>query len=229
MKNFLSDGCYVGNIFDFINKNELEDINILRKKIKIYMDEKREERLKCIYTASYNNTLIYDVKYNEVGQTDLFLKDNNLESWQKWYSMIDPWNFKCDLKNGNVLDDVSLKIIQYLYPQKNIKKETIEYYGTFTLFENGHYIENHRDGNSNNRVCNILIYLNDEHKDGDGGELVLTTLLDEKITIKPKFGNFAVLDFTESDGVEHCVNMVNGNFKRYTYMGGFMLTDKFIK
>lgn len=231
MKNFLSDGCYVGNIFDFIDNNELNDINIIRNKIKFYMNEKRDERLKCVYTLKKNNQNIQisGVGYDEIEKTDLFIESNGLESWQKWYLLNEPWNFKNELKYGEILDDISLKIIQKIYSQKNYKKNMFGYYGTFSLFENGHYIENHRDGNSNNRVCNLLIYLNDDYQKGDGGELILTTLLGDKIITEPKFGNFVVLDFTQSNGVEHCVTTVNGNFKRYTYMGGFILTDEFVK
>ena len=42
-----------------------------------------------------------------------------------------------------------------------------------TMFNKMCYINPHYDGLNNNKLCNILIYLNDDYKNGYGGELII--------------------------------------------------------
>lgn len=82
----------------------------------------------------------------------------------------------------------------------------------FSMFSKGCKIKPHQDGGGIvglGRLCAILIYLNDDYVEGDGGELVVGD-----VVIKPEFGNVAILDYTKHD-LEHSVNEVlNENFKR---------------
>ena len=62
----------------------------------------------------------------------------------------------------------------------------------------------------------MLLYLNDDWKEGDGGELVIKNNGKETIVL-PKLGNYAVLDFTKNN-VTHEVLKVNNDFKRFSYI-----------
>ena len=230
---FLNEGAFVGNIQDFITKQDFIDLKEYVNNLKLYIDLRRESHLECIFTLKNTGNNDYEkydfirnIPYNEVEKTEKFMEENNLKSWQKWYMLKKPWEFKQEY--GEILDNISFKILNYLYPSENYKKDDFDYSGTFTLYEDTHYIEKHRDGKSVNKVCNILIYLNEEHNDNDGGELVLNTYTNKELIIKPIIGNFAVLDFTKGLGVEHSVNIVNGNYKRYTYMNGYSLKQNSI-
>jgi Rps23 Pro-64 3,4-dihydroxylase Tpa1-like proline 4-hydroxylase len=59
------------------------------------------------------------------------------------------------------------------------------------------------------RLCAILVYLNKEYTNGDGGELKVNDK-----TIEPIFGDVVIMDYTKNN-VEHSVNEVlNDKFKR---------------
>ena len=229
--NFLTEGVYVGNIKDFITESEFNDVKDYVNNLKKYIESRKKNYLECIFTLKDTGKNDYEtfkdirnVPYNDVEKAEIFMKENGLESWQKWYMLKNPWEFKQTY--GEILDNISLRIVNHLYTEKNYSKNDFEYSGTFTLYEDGHYIENHKDGKNENKVCNLLIYLNEEHNEGDGGELVLNTYTNKKLIIKPLLGNFAVLDFTTDLGVEHSVNTVNGDYKRFTYLNGYSLAVK---
>lgn len=225
--NFLTEGAYVGNIIDFVTEEEFENVKKYANNLKNYIKPRRKDYLECIFTLKDGYEKYSDIRnvaYDNVESTEIFMKENDLKSWQKWYMLKNPWEFKQEY--GEILDVISLKIVNHLYSGKNYQKNDFNYSGTFTLYEKGHYIENHRDGKDENKLCNVLIYLNEEHNEGDGGELVLNTYTNNKLTIKPLLGNFAVLDFTTDLGVEHSVNVVNGNYMRFTYLNGYSFTKK---
>jgi Rps23 Pro-64 3,4-dihydroxylase Tpa1-like proline 4-hydroxylase len=226
--NFLIEGAYVGNLIDFISENELNDVEEYANNLKQYIESRRESHLECIFTLKnmkeddFNKyDFIRNVPYNDVEKTVKFMEENKLKSWQKWFMLKKPWEFK--QLHGEILEKISLKIVNYLYKNKNYKTNDFDYSGTFTLYENTHFIENHQDGKNENKICTVLIYLNEEHNENDGGELVLNTYSNKKLVIKPTLGTFVALDFTTGLGVEHSVNMVNGDFKRYTYINGYTL------
>ena len=119
--------------------------------------------------------------------------------------------------------DISEKITSFFYPNLLIKKQIT---GGFTLYEDGHFIANHKDGNNSGRVCVIIMYLSSEseYNNDGGGELVIKTNSDKEYTIKPILGTFSLLDFSESD-VHHQVNMVKNGFKRYAFINFFNLKE----
>jgi len=79
----------------------------------------------------------------------------------------------------------------------------------YTLFTQGCKINKHVDGIMDGRLCAILVYLNKEYTNGDGGELKVNDK-----TIEPIFGDVVIMDYTKNN-VEHSVNEVlNDKFKR---------------
>ena len=84
-------------------------------------------------------------------------------------------------------------------------------------YTKNNFIELHQDGYVEGRLCVILIYLNDDYKEGYGGELVIN----KSNIVKPEFGNIVILDFTKNN-VYHSVNSVlDDNFKRFAFIRFF--------
>ena len=119
-------------------------------------------------------------------------------------------------KLNSFFDNLSVKIAKKLYSEYEFNIDDLNSRGTYTLYENGDFIQDHEDGFDKNRLCVILLYLSDDWKEGDGGELVIKNNENE-IIVTPKLGNYAVLDFCKNN-VSHEVNKVCNEFKRYTYI-----------
>ena len=82
-----------------------------------------------------------------------------------------------------------------------------------TLYDDKCLLTNHSDGIQKNRICAILIYLNENYDEMDGGCLVLNNT--EKVI--PEFGNIAIIDLQSFD-VPHMVTEVIGGPGRYTIL-----------
>jgi Rps23 Pro-64 3,4-dihydroxylase Tpa1-like proline 4-hydroxylase len=115
---------------------------------------------------------------------------------------------------------VCKRILNSFYPDIEIDYDGG--FGGYTLYEDGHFIIDHKDGNNVGRVCVIIIYLSSEteYNDDGGGELVIKTNSQKEYTIKPILGTFSLLDFFQND-VHHQVNMVKNGFKRYAFINFF--------
>ena len=79
-----------------------------------------------------------------------------------------------------------------------------------TYYDKGCFITDHRDGLNEDRVCSILIYLNETYNEEDGGILIL----DGNEKVIPEFGNVAVISLSNFD-VSHRVTPVVGGIGRY--------------
>lgn len=94
-----------------------------------------------------------------------------------------------------------------------------------TLYTKNGHIVNHQDGFDENRLCVILIYLNDDYKEGYGGELKISTqgVLHTKTEciVKPEFGNVAILDFTKNNPHHEVLSVIDDNFKRFAFIKFF--------
>lgn len=106
-----------------------------------------------------------------------------------------------------ISDKINKKISKELYNQ-TIKGHCVS---ELTLYTDGCFIESHNDGVQNFRNCVILVYLNNEWKSEDGGELIIN----KNQFIPPTFGKIVVLDFLHNN-IEHAVNHVKNDFERYT-------------
>jgi Rps23 Pro-64 3,4-dihydroxylase Tpa1-like proline 4-hydroxylase len=149
------------------------------------------------------------ISSNEVKEREKFIIDNNLNTFQRW------WQY-----NGDNL--ISVKN----YFRKNIVNFLSTIYGDMgelthmddiTLFEGGDFIDEHKDGYNEGRICVVLIYLSDSktYQDG-GGKLVIKNngIVEE---VYPINENFTILDFTQNN-VTHVVTPVKNDFKRLTYI-----------
>jgi Rps23 Pro-64 3,4-dihydroxylase Tpa1-like proline 4-hydroxylase len=221
--NFLDEGAYVGNIMDFINDDEYNEMLSVIEKVKEYSVVNRETKLHCRYMINgEGDGYKHKIPLNEVESRDSYVKDNNLVVFQKWFE----YRIYQEINDPNYHDifiKTSKKILDHFYPNYEINCSSS---GEFTLYEDGHFIADHVDGNNPGRVCVIIIYLSSEseYNNDGGGELVIKTNSNKEYTIKPILGTFSLLDFSESD-IHHQVNMVKNGFKRYAFINFFNLKE----
>ena len=221
--DYLDEGAYVGQIMDFINDDEYNKMLSVIEKVKEYSVVNRDTELHCRYMINgEGNSYEHKIPLKDVESRDSYVKDNNLVVFQKWFE------FKiCQEINEPNYHDIfiktSKKILDHFYPNYEINCSSS---GEFTLYEDGHFIANHVDGNNPGRVCVIIIYLSSEseYNNDGGGELVIKTNSNKEYTIKPILGTFSLLDFSESD-IFHEVNMVKNGFKRYAFINFFNLKE----
>jgi hypothetical protein len=221
--NYLDEGAYVGNIMDFIDETEYNEMLSVIEKVKDYSVVNRDTELTCRYMINgEGDSYEHRIPLSEVSLRDEYVKKNNLVVFQKWFEYTihqKPNEINCHSFFGKTCN----KILDYFYPDYKINYGSN---GNFTLYEDGHFIGDHVDGNNPGRVCVIIMYLSSEseyNKDG-GGELVIKTNSDKEYTIKPILGTFSLLDFSESD-LHHQVNMVKNGFKRYAFINFFNLKE----
>jgi len=147
----------------------------------------------------------YDIAKNE--KLKAFEKLKNVE--QAWYKQLS--NVVCNTKNLNHLDinELIFRLVRKCFQiDDDIVLSTIV--NEFTFYDEGCEIKNHKDGMYPERVCSILIYLNETYDDSDGGILIL----DDNESVSPVFGNVAIVSLSDSD-VEHRVSKVVGGIGRY--------------
>ena len=220
--NLLEEGSYIGNIMDFIDIDEYNQMLSVIEKVKNYSIVNRDTELQCRYSIHNVKDNYEDkVPLNEVESRDLYVKENNLIVTQKWFE----YRLKQIPGEPNYNDffmNFCKRILNHFYPDVEINYG--EGFGVFTLYEDGHFIIDHKDGNNVGRVCVIIIYLSSEseYNNDGGGELVIKTNSQKEYTIKPILGTFTLLDFSKND-IHHQVNMVKNGFKRHAFINFFYL------
>jgi len=222
--DLLNEGAYVGNMMDFINDDEYNEMLSVIEKVKDYSVVNRDTELNCRYSINgEEGNYEHRIPFSEVNDRDVYIKKNNLTIFQKWYEYtikthpesLDPFDY---------FNNFCKRILNYFYPDYHINYGART--GGFTLYEDGHFIIDHKDGNNPNRVCVIIIYLSSEleYNNDGGGELVIKTNSQKEYTIKPILGTFTLLDFSQND-IHHQVNMVKNGFKRYSFINFFYLKE----
>jgi|694.fasta_scaffold13026_13 Rps23 Pro-64 3,4-dihydroxylase Tpa1-like proline 4-hydroxylase len=218
--DLINEGAYVGNIMDFINNEEYNEMLSVIEKVRNYSIVNRNTELYCRYMINgEEGNYEHRISLNKIEERDQYIKENNLTIFQKWFE----YSMKTDPGNPDYFDffkDFCKRILDYFYPDYEINYGART--GGFTLYEDGHFITDHKDGNNPGRVCVIIIYLSSEseYNNDGGGELVIKTNSQKEYTIKPILGTFSLLDFSEND-VHHQVNMVKNGFKRYAFINFF--------
>jgi len=205
MNNLFKDGYYVGKNVELFS--ELSIFKDYCLKTNELVNDKNEFR----YRFDYEDPIPYEmlISLNEISTREQFVRDNNLSTFQRW------WQYSGDklipLKN---------------YFRKSITNFINENYGDLgdlvhmddvTLFENGDFINEHKDGFNEGRICVFLIYLSDSQTYNDGGgKLIIknNSIIEE---VYPINENFTILDFTQNN-VTHEVTSVKNDFKRLTYI-----------
>ena len=224
-KSFLfNEGAYCGNLFDFVKENEIAELKDVIQQIKEYSVKERDTKVMCRYNyhlknengINENDNFRHAIKLSEIIERDAFVKENDREILQKWFEF-DEFNENC-----KIFMNISKRILDFFYPNEKINYNQTTH---FTLYEDGHFISDHNDGENEGRICGLIIYLsNEEDYNNGGGELVIKTNSDKIYEIKPFFGTFSLLDFTKNN-IRHSVNVVKNGFKRYSFIY-FFYKDK---
>jgi Rps23 Pro-64 3,4-dihydroxylase Tpa1-like proline 4-hydroxylase len=218
--DLLNEGAYVGNMMDFINDEEYNKMLSVIEKVKDYSIVNRNTELYCRYMINGDgDSYEHKIPLSKVESRDMYVKENKLTIFQKWFE----YSMKTEPEKPDYFDffkDFCKRILNHFYPNCDINYDART--GGFTLYEDGHFIQDHNDGNNVGRVCVIIIYLSSEseYNNDGGGELVIKTNSYKEYTIKPILGTFSLLDFSQND-IHHQVNVVKNGFKRYAFINFF--------
>jgi Rps23 Pro-64 3,4-dihydroxylase Tpa1-like proline 4-hydroxylase len=145
------------------------------------------------------------------------------KKWQFWYT--EP-NLNKHLSNTELeylKDEIFRDLVKQCYPSELYKLDSCHL--TYTMYNKQCYINKHQDGLSPYKICNILLYLNEDYKDGYGGELVIN----DDVVVKPEFGTLAVLDFTKANPRHEVTEVLDDNFKRFAILTSFIYNSSKIE
>lgn len=213
MNTLITDGYYVGR-----NSELFSDLTTFQNHCKTISDL-TGDKSNFMYRFDYNHPTPYPmyIDSNEIVEREKFIIDNNLNTFQRW------WQY-----NGDNLTSIKN------YFRKNVVDFLTTIYGEMgelthmddiTLFENGDFIDEHKDGYNEGRICVVLVYLSnlETYQDG-GGKLVIKNndIIEE---VYPINENFTILDFTQNN-VTHVVTPVKNDFKRLTYINFISKNEK---
>ena len=180
------------------------------------------------YFAGMNNNTTYKTHEDasKVVHTILHKKNNTkgMSLSQLWYysdinNVIEP---QYTLPNKEYVITGNSSLIKFENYIKNIVKHFFDFDETqeYTLFspsisyyEKGCLLGNHSDGVNTGRICSLLIYLNEEYDEKDGGILILQN----KEKVIPEFGRVAIIDLQSFD-IQHEVTEVTGGLGRFAIL-----------
>ena len=223
-KDFLKKGFYIGKTEEFI-----EDKELFHKKINYIISESKTKEL-YKYRLDYKisergETYPMLIKGDDIKTREEYIKENNGEIGQRW------WEFSPDVIQDNdeyykqvnfKFTDIKLyfrkQILNYIrkiYP--NLNEDNVIHHDNFTLYENGDFIEPHKDGFNKGRYCVVLLYLSYEKDYNDGGGRLIVEDNGYSEDVFPINENFCILDFTQNNP-NHRVEPVKNDFRRFTYI-----------
>ena len=206
----VNKGYAIGNILDILTPEQKID---LEKNIQ-YVKDSAADKTELKYRFDFSGGPTYTdnmIKLDAIKAREEHIEKNGYHTFQRFWEYI--------INDENItkfFDKISVAIGNSLYPKYNITLNDLDSRGRYMLYENGDFIKAHEDGFDARRLCVVLLYLNDDWKEGDGGELVIKNNGKETIVL-PKLGNYAVLDFTKNN-VTHEALKVNNDFKRFSYI-----------
>ena len=192
---------------------ELSNIDELNLLDKIHTICSNINYTNAVHTGINGSDNSKDVEFESLEKIKETAKLNN--AWQFWYQHNDLQSY-LSFKEHLFIKQIIQNILNKCYPKEFVNnKKDGAITPNITMFNEKCYINSHVDGSNRRKLCNILIYLNKDWKEGFGGELIVN---DTKVS--PTFAKVAVLDFKHINP-EHSVNEVlDSNFKRYTLITG---------
>ena len=206
----VNNGYATGNILDILTPEQKID---LKKNIH-YVKDSAADKTELKYRFDFSGGPTYTdnmIKWDAIKAREEHIEKNGYHTFQRF------WEYTINNETiTKFFDKISVAIGNSLYPKYNITLNDLDSRGRYMLYENGDFIKAHEDGFDARRLCVVLLYLNDDWKEGDGGELVIKNNGKETIVL-PKLGNYAVLDFTKNN-VTHEALKVNNDFKRFSYI-----------
>jgi hypothetical protein len=141
---------------------------------------------------------------------EIFKKDTDILCFQTWY--YNDLNVVIGHQNFPKYKEYIENLVKYYFDFKETQEFSL-FAPTATYYDLDCELKNHSDGTGTGRVCAILIYLNEEYDENDGGYLVLNNT--EKVI--PTFGRVAIIDLQTFD-IQHMVTKVTGGIGRYAML-----------
>ena len=203
-------------------KNLKESYTHLRCDGSFHLDNFREDtsKEKIKLQTEFESFDAATIKKNEI--VDILKTDSKLNISQLWYysnlnSIIRPDRQEVGVEYP--LQEPFSKFEKYVY---NITKHFFDFEDTqefclfaamSTYYNEGCSLASHGDGTGTGRICALLIYLNEEYDEKDGGILVLNN--EEKVI--PTFGKVAIIDLQSFD-IQHAVTEVTGGLGRFAIL-----------
>ena len=132
------------------------------------------------------------------------------KKFQFWYAEQNINKYLSTADVEYLKSEIFINLLKQCYPIDILTLDS--YHLTYMMYNKQCYINPHQDGLSKKVLCNILLYLNEDYKDGYGGELVINN----NVVIKPEFGTLAVLDFTTINPNHSVTEVLDDKFKRFS-------------
>ena len=143
-----------------------------------------------------------DGNYNNLVNVKDYLSNLDGVKSQSWFQG------QIDLNYPNILNPI-YKIYKliisnfYALPEQyydNLKRSGVG----LTCFETNDFIINHRDGQNDGRYGALLLYLNDDWGQDDGGDIIL----ENTTKVSPQFGNVVLFDFTKNNSLHEVIEPI---------------------
>ncbi len=207
--NLINKIRYECVVFDDVNENDINKISLKYLHENDNFVELSVNKILRIQARNKNNFSDIENLYKDI---KLYSK-RDIQYW--YYTSVGNTDGEYNKNIVSLIQSIFKDIIKKLYPSY----ENLNYGNSvdLTLYTKGGFIENHEDGYDQNRLCVILIYLNEDYKDGFGGEIKVK---DSNI-IKPKFGEIVILDFTKNNLKHEVLPVLDDNFKRLAFIKFF--------
>jgi Rps23 Pro-64 3,4-dihydroxylase Tpa1-like proline 4-hydroxylase len=227
MNNSLKErGFYVGDLSEIVRESDMPEFDTMSALVKALPLQDNTAYFHCCILGSHNDPeWPMTIPITMIESHKEKIKEHSKRVTQQWTqyatNRLDPVrDYFRKIVKGFIRDH---------YPEINPNFSNLEFRDSFSFYQNGDFIDQHRDGQNPGRIAAVLIYMSDPCEyDNGGGELVVQgddqTARDHAI-VSPVKGNYVVLDFKEHNPF-HTVNRVTGNFKRYCYLGFLYNTEE---
>lgn len=218
-EKLIADGYYVGKLDEIIPNLEIQ--NIFKDiAYKISNQENKEKNFQYridregVRFSPENSEFDLDTGKLKINETI----EKNLGINQRWmFSSLARAEESC----AHLVEYINEELKHFVSKLYSIQYNKVGLHSQITLYEEGDYIINHRDGSNEGRLCIVLIYLSDtSYYNDSGGRLGLMKSEKEsanKEWVMPFFGNYVILDFTKND-ILHEVEAVKNDFQRLCHI-----------
>jgi Rps23 Pro-64 3,4-dihydroxylase Tpa1-like proline 4-hydroxylase len=145
---------------------------------------------------------------------------DSIQTYAESFYKIERFSFLSDKISHAIAD----KYYSHIFNLDDFRKKEIR--GTtqrIATYDDECHIAKHRDGFNNKRLFVILIYLNKEWEEINGGDLVIYTKNNDRISLTPKAPSVCVLDFTKNNLEHEVLKVIDGT--RYTYVSFYEVSE----
>lgn len=177
-----------------------EEKNLKSKMNMLRMDVRSQDIMQAFDSYELANN------YAELIIKDCYENNELVNFSQYWYfNDLSTILISDEMKTYN---DGIFNIVSYLYDTNNYQLNT--HSSQLTYYPKDCFLTNHSDGTGTGRICALLIYLNENYNEENGGILILNN--NEKII--PIFGKVVIIDLQSFD-IPHEVTKVLDGIGRY--------------